>query len=145
MCYARRKIEGGVGALRESADTNFWKPNGQSRNLNIYGKYTPQMGFKHCVTFLLMDWAFKWYNCIQYKSLFVHLHRCYFWAEMHDELWENWHEVMFNSCEWNWFTEQRKPLFYWLSREPWCAKISCTATVLKCVSLWGKLTKLTGN
>ena len=29
-------------------------------------KYTPQRGFKHCVTFLLMDWAcnfpFKWYN-----------------------------------------------------------------------------------
>ena len=38
MCYARRKIEGGVGALRESDDTNFLKPNGQSRNLNVYGK-----------------------------------------------------------------------------------------------------------
>ena len=37
MCYTRRKIEGGVGALRESVDTNFLKPNGQSRNLNIYG------------------------------------------------------------------------------------------------------------
>ena len=37
MCYTRRKIEGGVGALRESDDTNFLKPNGQSRNLNIYG------------------------------------------------------------------------------------------------------------
>ena len=36
MCYTRRKIEGGVGALRESDDTNFLKPNGQSRNLNIY-------------------------------------------------------------------------------------------------------------
>ena len=31
------KIEGGVGALREPDVTNFMKPNGQSRNLNIYG------------------------------------------------------------------------------------------------------------
>ena len=37
MCYTRRKIEGGVDALREFDDTNFLKPNGQSRNLNIYG------------------------------------------------------------------------------------------------------------
>ena len=37
MSYTRRKIEGGVGALRESDDTKFLKPNGQSRNLNIYG------------------------------------------------------------------------------------------------------------
>ena len=37
MCYTRRKIEGGVGALRESDDTKFLKPNGQSRNLNVYG------------------------------------------------------------------------------------------------------------
>ena len=36
MCYTRRKIEGGVGALLESDDTNFLKPNGRSRNLNIY-------------------------------------------------------------------------------------------------------------
>ena len=36
MCYTRRKIQGGAGALRESDDTNFLKPNGQSRNLNIY-------------------------------------------------------------------------------------------------------------
>ena len=36
MCYARRKIEGGVGALRWSDDTNFLKFNGQSRNLNVY-------------------------------------------------------------------------------------------------------------
>ena len=36
MCYTRRKIEGGVGALRESDDSNFLKPNGQSRNLNVY-------------------------------------------------------------------------------------------------------------
>ena len=35
MCYKRRKIEGGVGALRESDDINFLKPNGQSRNLNV--------------------------------------------------------------------------------------------------------------
>ena len=35
---ARRKVEGGVGALRESDDTNFLKPNGQSRNLNVYGR-----------------------------------------------------------------------------------------------------------
>ena len=38
MCYTRRKIEGGVGALRESDDTNLWKPNGQFRNLNVHGK-----------------------------------------------------------------------------------------------------------
>ena len=37
MCCTRRKIEGGVGALPESDDTNFLKPNGQSSNLNIYG------------------------------------------------------------------------------------------------------------
>ena len=37
MCYTRRKIEGGVFTLRECDDTNFLKPNGQSRNLNIYG------------------------------------------------------------------------------------------------------------
>ena len=40
MRYTRRKIEGGVGALRESDDKNFLKPNGQSRNLNIYVKDT---------------------------------------------------------------------------------------------------------
>ena len=40
MCYTRRKIQGGVGALRESDDTNYLKPNGQSRNLNIYDKDT---------------------------------------------------------------------------------------------------------
>ena len=39
MSYTRRKIEGGVGAMRESDDTNFLKPNGQSRDLNIYGSY----------------------------------------------------------------------------------------------------------
>ena len=38
MCYTQRKIEGGDGALRESDDTNFLRPNGQSRNLNIYDK-----------------------------------------------------------------------------------------------------------
>ena len=37
MCYTRRKIVGGVGALRESDDTNFLEPNGQSRHLNVYG------------------------------------------------------------------------------------------------------------
>ena len=37
MCYTRRKIEDCVVALREPDDTNFLKPNGQSRNLNIYG------------------------------------------------------------------------------------------------------------
>ena len=37
MCYTQRKIEGGLVALRESDATNFLKPNGQSRNLNIYG------------------------------------------------------------------------------------------------------------
>ena len=37
MCYTRHKIEGGVGTLRESDNTYFLKPNGQSRNLNVYG------------------------------------------------------------------------------------------------------------
>ena len=37
MCYTRRKIQGGAGALQESYDTNFLKPNGKSRNLNING------------------------------------------------------------------------------------------------------------
>ena len=36
MTYTRRKIEGGVGALREFDNTNFLKPNGQFRNLNVY-------------------------------------------------------------------------------------------------------------
>ena len=36
MHYTQRKVEGGVGSLRESDDTDFLKPNGQSRNLNIY-------------------------------------------------------------------------------------------------------------
>ena len=36
MCYTRRKIEGGVGVLREPNNANFLKPNGQSRNLHIY-------------------------------------------------------------------------------------------------------------
>ena len=36
MRYTQRKLEGGVGALRESDDTNLLKPNGQSRNLNVY-------------------------------------------------------------------------------------------------------------
>ena len=43
MCYTQRKIEGGVGALRESDDTNFLEPNGQSRNLNVYGYSTYQV------------------------------------------------------------------------------------------------------
>ena len=36
MCYTRRKIEGGVEELRENDDTKVLKPNGRSRNLNIY-------------------------------------------------------------------------------------------------------------
>ena len=36
MGYTRRKIEGGVGELQESDDTNFLKPSGQSRHLNVY-------------------------------------------------------------------------------------------------------------
>ena len=36
MCYTQRKIEGVVGALRSCDDTEFLKPNGQSRNLNVY-------------------------------------------------------------------------------------------------------------
>ena len=47
MCYTRRKIQGGVGALRESDDTNFLEPNGQSRNLNVYG----WEGHKHALRF----------------------------------------------------------------------------------------------
>ena len=42
MCYMRRKIEGGVGVLQESDDTNFWKPTGQSRNLNVFGTIAVQ-------------------------------------------------------------------------------------------------------
>ena len=38
MCYTRRKLQGGVGAQRESGDINFLKPNDQSRNLNVYAK-----------------------------------------------------------------------------------------------------------
>ena len=37
MRYTRHKIEGGLGALREFDDVNFLKPNGQSRNINVYG------------------------------------------------------------------------------------------------------------
>ena len=40
MCCTRHKFEGGVVALRESDDTNFLKPNGQSRNLNVYAHYS---------------------------------------------------------------------------------------------------------
>ena len=40
MSYTRRKIEGGVGALRESHDTNFLKSNGQSRIFNVYAALT---------------------------------------------------------------------------------------------------------
>ena len=36
MCYTRRKIEGGIGALLESDDTNFLILNGQFKNLHIY-------------------------------------------------------------------------------------------------------------
>ena len=39
MCYTRRKILGCVAALWESDDTSFSKPNGQSRNLNVYVEY----------------------------------------------------------------------------------------------------------
>ena len=47
MCYTRRKITGGVGALRDSDDTNFLKLNGLSRNLNIYGySPSPKSGLK---------------------------------------------------------------------------------------------------
>ena len=46
MCYNTwRKIQGGVGALRESDDTNFLKPNGQSENLNVYGYDLVQAAF----------------------------------------------------------------------------------------------------
>ena len=41
MCYTRRKIQGGVGALREFDDTNFLNPNGQSRNLDVYVSNIP--------------------------------------------------------------------------------------------------------
>ena len=51
MCYTRRKIEGGVGALRESDDTNFLKPYGQSRHLYIYG-YDSHLGL---ITVLLVS------------------------------------------------------------------------------------------
>ena len=54
----RRKIEGGVGALRESDDTNFLKPNGRSRNFNIYdiepSFYVKLLIHKHVETFLVV-------------------------------------------------------------------------------------------
>ena len=43
MCYTQRKIEGGAGALREYDDANFLKPNGQSRNLHVYGLYSESL------------------------------------------------------------------------------------------------------
>ena len=46
MCYTQRKLEGGVGVLRESDDTNFLKLNGQSRNLNIYDHATQYLSKK---------------------------------------------------------------------------------------------------
>ena len=47
MCYKQRKIEGGVGALLESDDTNFLKTNGQSRNLNTYGNKTVAVAMRN--------------------------------------------------------------------------------------------------
>ena len=46
----RRNIEGGVGALRESDDTNFLKPDGQSRNFNVYGHHLYNKLLKPVVT-----------------------------------------------------------------------------------------------
>ena len=57
MCYTRRKIQGGAGALRESDDTNFSKPNGQSRNLNIYGARAV------CV---FINFVYKLNRCLQH-------------------------------------------------------------------------------
>ena len=62
MCYTQRKIQGGVGALKESNarnnnklfipwsnDTNFLKLNGQSRNLKICGFTAGSMRtLRHC-------------------------------------------------------------------------------------------------
>ena len=46
MCYTRRNIEGDVGALRESDDTNFLNPNVQSKNLNIYDTNKQSIRYK---------------------------------------------------------------------------------------------------
>ena len=62
MCYTRRKIEGGVGALEESDDTNFLKPNGQSRNLNIYGPdqgNRPTDGIRMILCWIIVYFAFE--------------------------------------------------------------------------------------
>ena len=62
MCYTRRKIEGGVFTLRECDDTNFLKPNGQSRNLNIYclppeDLYSHSTEQTECIIFYVILWA----------------------------------------------------------------------------------------
>ena len=62
MCYTRRKIEGGVEALREYDDTKVLKPNGQSRNLNIYVQTKPQ---PHCSKW----WTIKIFWAISNKPL----------------------------------------------------------------------------
>ena len=62
MCYTRRKIEGGVGALREYDDTNFLKPNGQSRNLNIYDWNKGLYSAYHwliCLTYIYYAWYYQ--------------------------------------------------------------------------------------
>ena len=38
MCYTRRKIQGGVGELRESDDSNFLKPMGNLDNSVSMGR-----------------------------------------------------------------------------------------------------------
>ena len=69
MSYTRRNIEGGVGALRESDDTIFLKPNGQSRNFNIYDAYTlrsfSQLLWNFFVCFKLWQLWLQFYKLIQ--------------------------------------------------------------------------------
>ena len=56
MRYTRRKLEGGVGVLRESDDTNVLKPNGQSRNLNVYDNMTPsQMNLPQATSLIIFS------------------------------------------------------------------------------------------
>ena len=71
MCYTRRKIQGGVGALRESDDTNFLEPNGQSRNLNVYGFGTKIIPISNPTTRILP----RLINA-QLHEAFMYLDRC---------------------------------------------------------------------
>ena len=54
MCYARHKTAGGVGALRESVDTNFLKSDGQSRNLNVYVTHSVKLTHRNSLPIMII-------------------------------------------------------------------------------------------